>query len=89
MTSEFNHYSVVAAVQVGFVIKKKVAEATLSLIRSVGSFEIRNDDYHLLMSLKELHQLLIQWTSLGTDKELLQEVVAAAHKKFYNTNKNC
>jgi hypothetical protein len=81
MTSTYNHFSVVAGVQVAISIGK-VSEQTASLFRKFAAVESTENSHTIVLSLKELHQLLIQWASSQSDTELFKQLVDQAHKEY-------
>ena len=77
MIEEFNHLSVVAAVQVAVGIPK-LSEEAKSLIGKYGS----GSESMLVISLKELYQMLIQWKAMNVDVEVWKELNRLANEKF-------
>jgi hypothetical protein len=78
MIEEFNHLSVVAAVQVVVSVPEKISEDLRSLFAKFGVFS----NSTLVVSLKDLYQLFIQWKSLNVDPELRESFTKLAHSKF-------
>jgi len=83
MIEEFGHLSVVAAVQVGIFIQKSDFTPKLtSILNKYAVVTPLSDGVLLILTLKELHQLLIQWASLNVDKDVGINFIQQAHNKY-------
>jgi len=83
MIEEFGHLSVVAAVQVAIFIQKN--DFTPKLTSALNKYAVvtpLSDGILVIVTLKELHQLLIQWASLNVDKDIGVNISQQAHNKY-------
>lgn len=89
MIEEWSHLSILAGCQVGFLLRfdadrYRVAEGVLHLIERAGGSRVGGDGdkegFLLLVTLKELHQLLLQWAAIDSTTAAL--FAEEAHKRF-------
>jgi len=88
MIEEFSHLSILAGAQVGFLLhfsEQAMAahgKTVTQLLERAGAFQLGDapTSFFLMTTLKELHQLLIQWATV--DRETAQILASQAHKVY-------
>eukprot|EP01119_Soliformovum_irregulare_P018038 TRINITY_DN5466_c0_g1_i2.p1 TRINITY_DN5466_c0_g1~~TRINITY_DN5466_c0_g1_i2.p1 ORF type:complete len:1067 (+),score=393.58 TRINITY_DN5466_c0_g1_i2:284-3484(+) len=79
---EHCHMSVVAAIQVGIVFPGKIQLETREMMSKSGCVKIFDEFGILLISAKDLFQLLYQWKSLQLDVQLGKNLARLANQRF-------
>jgi len=85
MIEEFGHLSVVAGVQVAIFVQHELNPKLTTVLNKYGVVTTLSDGILIISTLKELHQLLIQWASLNVDKDLGTHIAQHAHTKYPST----
>ncbi len=82
MTSEYGHFSVVAGVQLAISVPSPITDATLNLFKKFSALETTSNSHNIVLTLKDLHQMFIQWNHLQYDVEVFKKLHEEARARY-------